>query len=784
MTSQPLQQSESFFSTGKIVSKIIKKWYILIISVGVCLMIAYLINRYTVPVYQVSTTVYLKEAKEKFSLSGLLTENTSSSAIKNLEIESIVLRSYGMVKKTVEDLDLEVSYYQKGNVKTFELYKSTPIKVVVDSASSFIPYYLAINCQIKSQNYYTLQADDKPSIFEERLYVFGKKNIVNGFSFTIYLDSSFTEYNNEIIFKVNNPSEIVAHYQGSLGVWSNGKESTALILSLQGETPEKEIDFLNRHVNNFIEENVQEKNIASDRTIAFINQLLERNSDSLNLVENQLVKFKVNNSSIDLEAKSAQLYSDIKLLDQQRASIITANNFFDYVIKILSQNNEVDQIIIPGYLGIKDPGLEAGIESMITLQLENKLLKSEKLTKNPVIEINNRKIAELKNGISDKVRALQAANQIALNDLNKKINKYSASQQQMPSAERQYVDIKRSHSISENLVQFLMQKRAEAGITQASNTSDYKIIDLARVDGPPIKPRPIKNYITAIIVGLIIPIGLIFTLELFNDKITTKEELLQIISIPLLGEIIKNSSKKDFIAEGLQKTALAESFRSIRSNLSYLMEEDKHAKVILITSSISGEGKSFCAKNLAYIVSISGKKTILVNADMRKLQDYSSLGVNGAAGLSNYLSGMVPLTGIICKTAMPDLDIVKPGSVPPNPAELLMNSRMKTLITQLKSMYDYIIIDTPPIGIIADGLELMKQVDLTIYVVRLKYTLKTHLAFLKEIQAKHKHSKLSVLLNDVQKSQRQYGYGHGYYEEDKKTKIWWRRINKREKQSL
>lgn len=776
--------AEKTFDVKKTAAKVIRRWYWLLASATICVGVAYLINRYTMPVYQVNTTVYLKEDQDK---NLLLDQLAGGGSAKNLNTEQIILRSYALVEATVKNLDITTSYYREGKIKRMELYTDSPIKLSIDSSSKTIPYNLSFRCDFTDGHAYTIQTEDAGFIEPSRAYAFpfGKFVTLKGFRFAIFLEKPLSATQNQLFFKIHRLPDLVGQYQSRINIYTQGgKDANAMVLSLNGETPRKDIDFLDMHVANFMQLNVQDKNIASERSIAFINQLLNRNNDSLNVDESRLESFKSRNSLMEVGEKNTELGEDIKLLEQQKAALVTANTFFDYVANAINQNNEVDQIVIPSYVGIRDASLEAAIQQLTTFQLENKLLKADRLLKNPAVESNNQRIQQLKQSIIEKVRTLQDANRISLNDLSARISTYVATRQRLPSAERQYADIKRNYNVSESLVQFLLQKRAEAGIAQASNTSDYKIVDLARANSVPTHPKTTKNLLMAFAVGLAIPIGLILLLDRSDNKILTREDITHLTTTPIVGMIIRSDGAKDLITtEGLQKTPTVESFRTLRASVNSLLtnegaDETGIARTLLFTSTVSGEGKSFCARNMAYILAVAGKKTVLLNADMRKPYEQPDVKMNGVAGLSDYLLGSAELKDIVSQTSVKNLHIVRPGGIPDRPTELMMGGRMKFLLKEMQEHFDYIIIDTPPVGIISDGLELIKQADYVLYIFRQRYSLKDFITRLQELQTHTRRKNIGIVFNDVDlgklASGYSYGaakYGYGYYDQSKK-KSW------------
>jgi capsular exopolysaccharide synthesis family protein len=774
---QAPQQQENTFNAGRIITKILQKWHWLILSVSICMGVAYIIDRYTKPTYQISSLLHVKPAtNDKTNVSNILYGDAAYSIAGSLSNEILFLKSRSLIEKTIRDLDFRVDYFKRGQFVTSELYKYNPIEVLVDSSSTYFPYETDISCIVKSKNSFILTTEEESlSGISQQIYKFGQLIDIKGFKCVINLRYQDTPQDEEIIFRVHSIEGLTNQYRNKLLISQAAKESSVLKLSLEGQTPQKAIDFLNQLTINLIENNIREKNTISSRTVNFINQMLNQNKDSLSNIENKLERFKGDNSIVSVQVKGGQLMGDIKQLEQDKVILLSANQYFNYLEKNLRQSDDA-QIVVPSSLGVQDATLNAAIAEIINLQLENRMLKADNKLKNPYIELNNQKIAELKQSSLDKIKSLRAVNEITLQNINNRINLAQNSQQKLPSAEREYNNISRNYNISESLVQFLMEKRAVADITRASNTSDYKQVDIARIESGPVKKKGF-DFKIALLAGLFIPLAFIVISDLLNDKVNSRDELMKLTPLPLLGIVVRGSTQKSLTEAKAQKTALAESFRSVRSNLSYISENNGLSKIILFTSSISGEGKSFCAKNLGFVLSLSNKRTLLINADMRKVGNYQKdMGIEQGHGLSNYLSGMLTLAETVQQTQFENLYVIHSGELPPNPSELLLSGRMKQMLNTLKDEFDYIIIDTPPIGLIADGLELMKSSDVNIIVTRQGYTKKSFLNYINELYIHQKYPNMAVLFNDVNltKSDNAYGigsYGYGYYAEDSKKSI-------------
>lgn len=354
--------------------------------------------------------------------------------------------------------------------------------------------------------------------------------------------------------------------------------------------------------------------------------------------------------------------------------------------------------------------------------------------------------------------SLKGSLEVTKAGLNNQINVLQDDLSSLPNVEREYVNLNRLYTLSESLFLILMEKRAEASITKASNTSDVVIVNPPKVGGA-ITPKTNRNYMLALFLGLGLPIGLILLFDYFNDKVKFKEDIEKNTSIPFLGVIGHNKNKTNLVVHKAPRSAITESFRSIRSNIEFFIG-NKASKTILITSSIAGEGKTFCGDNLAMIFASTGKRTVLIGADMRRPKLFRDFDLSNEFGLSNYLSSDLEIDAIIQESPFDNLFIINSGTIPPNPSELLLREKLAVLMHELKDNFDFIIIDTPPIGLVTDAMILSKYVDHSIYIIRQGYTPVGTVKSVDEMYRAGKMENLSILFNDV--TVNKYGYGYGY----------------------
>ena len=766
--------------------KLIDWWPGFLVCLVVSLLGAFLVNWLSQPLYRASTSVLVTEPKDvNNAVSELLYgQEFFGTMSMNLENEAFVIQSWDNVENTLRELDLNVTYYLEDNIRKEELYKTSPIKVTVDE-TSMIYYQGLIRCNLVNSNSFKLEVvsdgvldkvksliegNQLKELFANRTFNFGEELDFNGYRFKV--DLVGTELpKTPILFKIQDYGSLTYEYITNLKIAPISLEASIMEIATVCTHNLKARDFTNKLVERYINEELDRKNNTAEKTISFIDAQIMLMSDSLSSVETRLESFKRSNTDLTISSDGSDYLQQSQEFESTRSELILNNRYLTELEGYINQNN-LNEIVVPSSIGIEDPALNRSIQDLVSLQLQIQTVGPN--SKNPVVRSYQQRIEALKTGVLENIRSLKTSNQLALRNIENQIGGMRSTLQSLPTAEREYIKIQRNYNLSEDLYLFLMQKRAEAGIAKASNSVDIRVINSARIPYKPIRPKPIFNYALAIIIGLVFPVGILILSDLLNNKVRSKDELFGISQIPYLGMIARNKSKYNLITNGQVRTEVTETFRTIRSNLRYMLgSTEKEGKSFLLTSSVSAEGKSFCANNLAVVFSNFGKKVLLIDADMRKDKNYSEFGVEEGIGLSDYLAGL-STEGVIVKTTdILNLYIITSGGIPPNPSELLINGKFQKLLDSVKSTFDYIIIDTPPIGILSDGLELMDKCDVNIFIARENYTLKRHIKDLNNIYAQRKLNNLALLYNAVNYSKAEYGgYGKYYnnYHKSRETK--------------
>ena len=745
------------------------------------LVLAFLINYFKVPQYRVNATVFVKSMQPSLSdpANLIFSEGLPKSNLTSTIDQSIMFRSFPMVASAIDKVNFAISYYDNRIINQLglsqlmldsqaapwvlplsnqvELYNQSPVKLEVAKNAENIPYDEDIYLLIRDKESYSITLNGETST-----HAFSKPVNMNGFKFllTLLLPDQ-VDQPRYLTMKVRPYEELVFAYRDEIQVQPIMNESSILKISIVGENPEKEIDFINRLTDAVIEQDLKEKNYNAEMTAEFIDRQLAKNSDSLEDVESKLQRFKQENSAIELSSRGEQLFGNIQELEKEKALLSVSNEYFDYLMESLNQ--DVEQLAVPASVGIEDPVMTQLITELVNAQLEVNATQrrlSDENTDDPSLLNQRAAVRELKQNILISARNRKATNNITIDNLDRRITQYSSSLDQLPSAERKLVNIKRIYTLNENLYMLLMEKKVEAGITASSNVSDYKVVERAMVDGPPVGISKVLLLFIALLLGLGLPIGIFFLKILLNNKVQTKEDIALHTDYPLLGSVVHadEESKKN------THSLLYECFRLIRANLIYLTPK-KETKIIMVTSSVSGEGKSFCSWHLAWVLATSFKKTIIIDSDMRK---YDKTKEDAGDGLSEYLAGIADEEKVIRHTENEFLDRIGSGKIPPNPAELILSENMSKLLDNLQQHYEYIVIDTPPVGLVADSMAFMKSADVIFCIARANYTNIDQFSYTVQKLSDIQPNQLSIILNDaVTTTQTKYG-GYYYYQNNGK----------------
>jgi capsular exopolysaccharide synthesis family protein len=764
------QQNESI-DIKKFIFKIIANWYWFAFSVFVTISVAYFINRYSDPIFSQRALVLVADKDNSISggIEGILEQQgiLRTGRKKVVENEIAVLNSYRMTYKTICKLpEFAISYFGMGRIRTVEFYKSCPFEVILDTNRTNNKNH-QVNIKLISENEYLLEIDANTAIKKKLKY--GEWYSDSSFTFCLNLIKPYVKsdptFSYQYFFVINDIHQLTNEYKGKLSLSTTDKKSTIIELSTQGLVPQKEADFLNKLLEVYINSGLEEKNQIALNTIAFIDNQLNDITDSLEINENRLQNFRENNKLIDISKEGSILYEKVDRVQSEKAMLTIKSKYFDYLKKYLDDKKDFTDLMAPSIVGIDDPMLIKLITDLGELSKQKNNYEYASNIKNPATEMVNNQIESNRKALLENIRNLIQSNIISINEIDKRIAEVEAEIAKLPSTEKQLITIQRKYKLNDQIYTYLLTKRAESGIAKASNVPDNKIIDNCLVqNAAQVGPKKTLNYTIAILIGILIPLIIIIIADFFNDKILDRHDVESRTDIPIMAAIGHNNKSTDFVVYEKPKSSIAESFRTLRTNLQYLHIDKKlTTHTIALTSTVSGEGKSFCAVNLASIFALSGKKTIIMGLDLRKPKLHKDFKLDNSIGISTYLIGNNTLDEIIVHSFQENLHVVTSGPIPPNPAELLESEKMNQLIMELKARYEIIIIDTPPVALVTDSLLLSKYVDTNIYVVRQDYSSRTVLKFVNSLYKDNNYQSMGILINDV-KIPSYYGnrYGYGY----------------------
>ncbi|CAI8223819.1 MAG: Tyrosine-protein kinase ptk [Cryomorphaceae bacterium] len=767
-----------------LILKYAQYWYYFILSILFFGCIAFLNNRYTVPEYSVSTTLLIRDDNNtQLGAENLLEGLELFSGKKNLKNEIVILKSYSLSEKVIKELNLGISYYQHGFLQTNEMFGNSPFNVRVDSSHlqlTGVNFKLTpinneeFTLSVVADNQYpytilskNIEKSITANINVKEKYAFNSLIETEFYAFTVKKSIHFNlkqviESEKYFSFKLHQIDRLANNLIEKVIINPVNKETSILKLNIKERTPRKSIHILNKITEIYIRSGLDEKNLMAINTIHFIDEQLTIIKDSLSGIERKLELFKTKHPDLEIVDKEYGTYFQKQKLDNSLSEQSVNIKYYKSLLSYLKNDKNTNSIVSPTSMGISNPELNSLINQLLQLHAKKGELQLTTTGKNPTYIAVLSQINHTKKTIIENVNNLISSASIYEVDLIDRITTFDKKINKLPEAEKDYLILRRKYEYNEQTAIYLQQKRYEASLAKAGTESDHKVIDYARLDNEkPISPRKSLAYFIALLFGLLLPITFISLRDFFSDTIKSKSDLLNSTNIPILGLVGHSDNPRSLVVPSASKSIIAESFRALRTNIQYLAA-DKEKKVITVTSSIGGEGKTFTTMNLAAIFALSGHRTILIGGDLRKPKLHEDFKVDTSKGLSSYLINKSNLTEVIEKTEIDTLDVIASGPTPPNPAELLDSKKMRDLIMELNKTYDYVIIDTPPIGLVTDGVILMQNADVNLYVVRHNYSKTSALNIINNLYRQKQVENVHIIINDFKHTSSGYGYGYGY----------------------
>ncbi|MBI9054674.1 MAG: polysaccharide biosynthesis tyrosine autokinase [Bacteroidales bacterium] len=762
-----IYQEESI-DIKKYLFKFLANWYWFAIALSVALAIAYMVNRYSEPTYTISSSLIISDKQSDAASVEAIVEQLGRSRVRRKATvvnEISILKSYKMAHLALEELDFGISYVGVGKREIAEskLYHNCPFIVIPDTSFTQKNNY-PVNIKILSNKEYLLEINDQFDIHKK--LKFGQVFSSEIFKFKVKLRNpetfDFMKGNsNKYFFKFQNSNSLANLYRNKLNIDVNDEKGSILNLKMNGFVPEKMAAYLNKLSDVYIRSALIEKNERAENTLNFIDDQLNIIVKDLNAAEIRLQDFRTQNKVINLSQKGTMLYNELTSIQNDRFNYDVKAKYLNYLESSLQKSEQNTNIVAPSVLGITDPSLQKLIESYNSrLSEKNKFSQVAQEDAPNIIVIQN-EINKLKKTLADFIVSAKKTNQIALQAFTQKQDLINQQIYQLPANERQQINIEREYKLNNELYTFLLEKRAEAGITKASNVADNKVLDIARPENAAqLTPKRSQNYMMALVLGLGIPGAIILALGFLNTKIEDKKDIERSTHIPIIGTIGHNETLSEIAVYMDPKSSIAESFRALRTNLQYILRE-KDQKIVMITSTVSGEGKTFAAVNLASILAMSNKKVLLVGLDLRKPSLHKVFDFPNEIGISTFLSNQSTYESIIQETSIENLYLAPSGPIPPNPAELIETKQMQDFLNTASKKFDYIIIDTPPLALVTDALLVSQYAHANIFMIRQRYSNKQVFELINKLEQDQKISKMNILVNDL-KIPKYYGYNYGY----------------------
>lgn len=780
-------------SAGDLFYQFIPYWPYFVILLIITLTGTWIYLRYKMPVYQTTATLLIKDDKSTTPASELQDAFNMFGAKKNVENEVEVLQSKTLMKQVVENLHLYAPISSVGRVINQSAYVRSPIVVEAKSPDSINPVK-EVDFKFNNQKGTVNINDTTYPLDKWQVTSYGIIRFVLNpyYSFSDHIGKlqKVDHYYFSLIPVSRSANGILAQ----LNVTPSSKQSTVIDLSIEGTIPQRGQDILNELLKVYNEAAIKDKNILAANTLKFVNERLRFVETDLDSVEAALQRFKSKNKIVDISTQGQIYLQTVAANDEKASDIDVQLAMLDQVEIYLKNKGDVEGIapptisipnsgvngdLVPATSGVSDPVLTNLLQKLSDLQLQYIQTKKIVPENNPAVVALVDAINKLRPQILETIKS-QIKNLAAARDnIVSSNSQYNSMLKTIPEKERELLGISRQQAIKNNIYTFLLQKREETALSFASAVADSRVIDRAESSDVPVSPKKKLVYLAVFLGTLVLGVVIVYLKEMLARTVQQRSDIEKYTDLPFLGEVNYDRSKSPFVISEGKRSFIAEQFRQLRTSLGYMGIDSNH-KRILVTSSISGEGKSFIAINLGISLGLMGKKIALLELDLRKPKLSEQFHISRQSGLSNYLISKLNVEELIKQTSFENLYLVPAGPIPPNPSELISNGKLAELLLYLEKSFDYILIDTAPINPVTDAYIISKLTDVTLFVIRHDYTPKM---FLKKLAEQHKIKNLknpAIIYNGIRgKGVNKYGYGYGYgygYTDDESTAKWWQNI--------
>lgn len=754
---QVMNEFDDDFGLENLLSKFSSKWYWFLISIIVCVSIAWYVSMVQTPQYLIEAKVMINDSKKGASTgeNAMISDaiNGSGSAVEN---EAEVLRTRYLMESVVRDMSLNITYFISDTFRDKELYIS-PFKVdVVEEQDSTV----AADFKIKflSKDKIELSNEDLGTVYT----TYSKPiHVPNLGVIQILRTKDSPKADTQYSFNVCSIDQKVEALVAQTEVLVPNQTSSVVDITFNYPVPKKGEQILSRLIDTYVQTNLNKRNRLADSSYAFIQTRLSYLGGELGNLEQNIQGFKQKNQITEMTQQSSLLISNNSQFVNNLAEVETQLSVLTSLQEYLEKNASGTSVV-PSTLVVSDPLFRSLVDRYNNLLLEREKRLLSVTETSTVIQNLNKQIASTRSDMLASLSSSKNSLNITRDNLLNRIKSSEVQAQGVPAKERNYLDLARQQKIKEELFIYLMQKGEETAISKTYNTPNSSNIDPPKSGMMPISPKRNIYYVIGVILGLIIPACLIYLKYLINTKIDSKEDITKRTSVPIIGEIGHNNDRDPLVVSNKMRSPISEQFRALRTNITFRLDQPSE-KIILFTSSMAGEGKSFASLNLANVLAISGKKVLLMELDLRKPNLSEKLGISHNFGFTNFITDtdLKPRDVIQHLDLNENLFIISSGILPPNPSEMLIDPRATHLIEELRYLFDYIIIDAPPIGIVTDAELLSHYADLCVFMVRQNFTKKSQLSIVEDIYRNNRMKRTGILVNDI-KTDTGSGYSNGY----------------------
>jgi capsular exopolysaccharide synthesis family protein len=762
-------EKQEMLAVKKFFHKLKRKWYWFAIASLMGIAVGYLYTQANSPSYRVES-LFLIKTDDGPSIAMDMPMVGKMGGKVNLQNHIGVLTSYSLNRLALENLDWSTSWYKELLFRDDEVYGNEPYNVMYNTEVVNLKN-VPIHIQMIDSASFKVKVKEKVLFQGREIFVdINNKGIVGEpfehdyFNFTLYPKN--VEAGENYYFRFNDLKEQAESYVGSLEVAAVDDNSDLITLGLVDNVPQKAADYLNELSAVYTNYQLKEKNHQSATTIQFIDSQLKDVVDTLKVAGNNFTSFRSRNQIVDMSQEGGIIVERLVQLDAERSQAQSHLDYYRNLQQYLDDKEKMKDMVAPSVVGIVDESLNGLVSRLSELYHNREVISYSAQDKNPRLILIENEIEMVKRNLSENLKNLINNAIVQVQGIDRRIEKVNSQLTAYPKTEQEMMNMKRMFDLNNELYTFLLKKRADAAITHASNVSDTKVLDQARPERASLQGTSLTmNIAGGFALGLMFPLVVIMLATYFYDRIKSAEDIEEYSDIPVVGNIVNANLGAEYLAAiDNPRSAIAESFRELRTNLQFIMSKKEGATFIGVNSVVPGEGKSFTSANLASMIALNNKRVLLVDCDLRKPGLHNRMKYKNKEGLSTYLTDFSKFEDIVRQTRVENLQFISAGPIPPNPSELLENGRFEELISHCRDIFDYVVFDNPPLSLVSDGIVIGQQVDVNLFVTRQDFSKKSEVKFIDHVHHRKAMKNAGIILNDIHLSKHAYvgSYGADY----------------------